>query len=206
MNAKRAKGTKDAKGSARGSLRRQDEGQLMMLAGIVITISFILTSLTLAQVSSLEREAAAQGPSAIATEWRFLHERLKTNFRTAVSPETTNSTFENTTFPTIVATFRNIEAEKGYDMVLRLAGGPNFASREHQNLTSGANYNAYTVDGAYQFTQAKDDDDDGVLWRKPCLDTSAPAYGCIQGVYVFVRLSDGAVTMEEHMLFLVNQG
>lgn len=206
MNANRAKGTKDAKGLRSLRRRPDDGGQLMMLAGIVITISFILTSLTLAQVSSLEREAAAQGSSPIVTEWRFLHDRLRTNFQTAVSVETTISTFENTTFPTIVATFRNIEAEKGYDMVLRMAGGSNFTSREHQNLTSGASYNAWTDDGSYQFTQAKDDDDDGILWRTPCLDTSAPAYGCIQGVYVFVRLSDGAVTMEEHMLFVVNQG
>lgn len=191
----------------RRSLRESDGGQLMMLAGIVITISFILTALTLSQVSALEKQAAADGPSPIITEWRFLHERLASNFQTAVGPETTNATFNDTVLPTVIATFRNIEAEKGYDTVIRLAGGAAFDRGERHLVDPLAptKYKATTDDGSVTFTHAIDGKDDGILWQTPCPDPTGPAGGCLGGIYVYVRLTDGAATLEETMLFPLNQ-
>lgn len=179
----------------------------MMLAGIVITISFILTALTLAQVSSLEKQAASDGPSPIVSEWRFLHERLASNFRTAVSAETTNQTFNETVLPTVIATFRNIEAEKGYDTIIRLAGGPTYTPSE-RNLTDPLDptrYGATTDDGSVTFSHAIDGVDDGRLWQTPCPDASGPSSGCLGGVYIYVRLTDGTAMLEETMLFPLNR-
>lgn len=195
-----------------GALRRDENGQLMMLAGIVLTISFILTALTLAQVTALERQAAAEGPDAIVGEWRFLHERLGSNLRTGVGPETTILAFTTTVHPTIAATFRALAAEKGYDLVVRLAGGPEYlyTGNEETTLLSGANYagdpKATTYDGAVTFTHvAPAPTNDGIIWQDPCPDPAGPVGGCIAGVYVYLRLSDGTTSLEESVLFATNQ-
>lgn len=186
---------------------RDDQGQLMLLAGVVLTISFILTALTLSQVASLEREAAADAPSPLVAEWRFLHERLATNLVTAVGPDTDNTTFQDTILPTIAATFRSVEAEKGYDLVIRAAGGDAFlANGNEASLVSGSSYAATTYDEEVTFAHGVDDVlTDGTLWQQPCPDTSAPAAGCIVGVYLFVRISDGETSLEESILFATNQ-
>ncbi len=183
---------------------RRDEGQLLILAGVVLTLAFIVTSLTLAEVSSLERQAANERTTPIIGEWRFLHERIATNLEVAIAPETTNETFEENLFPRIAATFRNVQEEKGYDTVLRLAGS-SFAESEF-DLTNGTHYvNAYTTSGLLVTSDPWDGLDSGILWKTPCPDPSGPAAGCIVGVYLFVRLADPTSSMEETILFAVNQ-
>jgi hypothetical protein len=190
---------------------RADDGQLMLLAGVVLTISFILTALTLSQVASLERQAASEAPTAMVAEWRFLHERLKTNLETAVGVETSVGSLKDPLIPTIAATFRSVEAERGYDLVIRAAGGGHFeANGNEEQLIVGANYAATTYDGLVTFTHpaASDPDNaDGVLWDDDCdlVLADAPPEGCIVGAYLFVRLSDGSTTLEESILFAVNQ-
>lgn len=196
-------------------MRREmrDDGQLMMLAGIVLTISFILTALTLSQVSALEREAAAETRSPVTTEWRFLHERLGSNLKTAIGPETTIESFKTTILPTVQATFRSVESEKGYDLTIRQAGGALYAAPGNEAqlcgpapavCVVGGNYNAWTWDGRVRFTHVVSGDvEDGILWQSPCPDTSVAA--CIGGVYVHIRMTDGVATMDESVLFATNQ-
>lgn len=192
---------------ARRSLRGDEGGQLMLLAGIVITIAFLLTSLTLSQVSSLERQAAAEKPTSLADEWRFLHERIGANLESAVPPDLSVSTFKGTTFPIIAATFRNIEAEKGYDTVLRLADSSATYGKGEADLLDAAlaNYDAVSSDGAYTFALPYDGTSDGVVYDASCPDTDYVG-GCIVGVLVFVHITDSTSTMTEVILFPVNTG
>jgi hypothetical protein len=189
--------------------RRRDEGgQLMLLAGIILTIAFILTSLTLSQVASLEKEAAQEAPTPIIAEWRFLRDRLASNLQTAITPDTTIETYQVTIIPTIAATFRALAAEKGYDIVLRNASGGQFAGTGNEaSLISGANYAAWSSNGTVHFTHAAAEDPDnadGAIWQATCPDSSGPT-GCISGVLLFLRLADGASSMEESILFAVNR-
>lgn len=196
-------------------MRRTDDGaQLMLVSGIVITIAFLLTALTLTQVASIERQSAADKPTSLGAEWRFLHDRLKTNLQTAVTVDTTNDTLNNTTFPAITATFRNIEAEKGYDLVLRIAGnqsGSGFYNKTEWQITTlgmgaGSSYANWSYDGGVHYTWPVDGVNDGLIWNKPCLDASAPAAGCIQGVLVSLHLSDSTTSLDEVILVPVNTG
>jgi hypothetical protein len=182
---------------------RDDGGQLMLLAGIVITIAFILTALTLSQISSMEKQAASERASPIVGEWRFLHERLASNFKTAVGTETDANGFRDNVLPVVLATFRAIEGEKGYDLIIRLAAGPTFAPSELQ-LTSGANYNAVSANGRVTYSHAYDNVNDGLIHQTPCPGVSSPAT-CLGGVYVYVRLTDGTAVLEETVLFPLNQ-
>lgn len=183
-----------------------DSGQLMMLAGIVLTISFILTSLTLSQVSSLERAAASEDSSPLLGEWRFLHDRLASNLETATSAETTLQSFKETIMPSVAATFRAVEAEKGYDLTIRLAGGADHAATGNEaSLLTGNSYANWSYDGSTHFTHAQDADTaDGVIMQAPCPENGAPA-GCISGVYLYVRLADPRSAISETILFAVNQ-
>lgn len=178
-----------------------DRGNLMLLSGIVLTIAFVLTALTLSQVSSIERAAAADQVSPVIAEWRFVHDRLATNLRTAVAADTKNATFNNTVFPAIAASFRNIEAEKGFDTSLRIAYGA-----ERGILNAGqTQYSAVSDDGKVTFSSPVDDQlDDGWIWLVPCPDAAGPVTGCLGGVLVDVYLSDGISSISERMLFGVN--
>lgn len=178
----------------------------MLIAGIVVTIAFLLTALTLTQVSSLQREAAAEKPTPLSAEWRFLRDRLATNLQAAVTADMNNVTFNGTTFPTIAATFRNIEAEKGYDTVIRLAGHWAATNKTEDSIVAAGAYGNWSYDGAAHYTWAYDGINDGILWQQPCPDSSAPAAGCITGVMAFVHITQGQSTMEEVILFPVNQG
>ncbi|HVM45093.1 MAG TPA: hypothetical protein VM582_04080, partial [Candidatus Thermoplasmatota archaeon] len=175
---------------------------------------FILTALTLSQVAQLEREASGQRDSPIVAEWRFLHERLDSNLKTAVAPETSRDAFATIILPTVQATFRSVEAEKGYDLTLRLAGPAHFAQWGREaNLHDGTQYNAWSWDGKVPFSHPTSEDpvlDDGIIWRTsppsscPGAPTSGPNAGCMVGVYLNVRLTDGVNTLQESILFATN--
>lgn len=184
---------------------RDDGGQLMLLAGIVVTLAFMLTALTLSQMSALERQAASDPPADLPREWRFIHERVAVSLQTAVTPAVTNETFGNVTFPSIAATFRNVEVEKGYDSVMRLANHTFDESEADLKSTTGDTYDAWSADGRVWFQQTWDGSDDGFIFETPCPDAMAPSGGCIVGVYVFIQLSDGVNTMQETVLFPVDQ-
>lgn len=181
----------------------------MLLSGIMITIAFIMTAMTVSQVASLEREAASKQASSLTTEWRFIHERLASNLNTAVTLETTNETFELVTFPSIVETFRSVEAEKGYDIVIRLAASTLAVNKTEASLVSGATYVAdlASVDGKYTDFGGRpaDGEADGLLHYAPCPDATGPPSGCLGGVLVAVHLSDGSATINEVMLIGVNR-
>jgi len=205
-----------ASSRGRSSVFADDSGQLMMLAGIVLTISFILTALTLSQVASLEREAAAQAPLPVINEWRFLHERLASNLNTAVGPETTIDSFQTIVLPTVQATFRSVESEKGYDLIIRLADDETYAVAGNEadliDVVTGR-YDAWSWSGKTHFTHLATDEidedpdhNDGILWQDDtCPEPAAPAAGCIGGVYLHVRLTDGTVTLSESILFATNR-
>lgn len=186
--------------------RRDDSGQLMLLSGVVVTIAFILTSLTLAQVSSLERQAATDRAPGLAEEWRFLHAKLGSALRAAIASDTSNDTFVDSSWPAIVATYRNIEAEQGLDLVLRIAGESTLANLSEVRIlaANGTHYDVVDIEGERDFDFAWDGVDDGLLWQKPCPDTTGPSAGCISGVLVYAYLTDGVSTMEEILLVAVN--
>lgn len=191
---------------SRGARPDDDHGNLMLLSGILITVAFIVTALTLAQVSSLERQAAAEAPATLSSEWRFLHERIPANINVSIASDTKNETFLNVTFPAIAETFRSVEAEKGYDIVLRLANDTLSIHPVESDLRGASgNYSAWSVDGRVHYTQAYDGRADGLLWNMACPDTSILG-GCVTGVLVYVHLSDGASSIDEAILVPANNG
>ena len=185
--------------------RSEDSANLMLLSGILITTAFIVTALTLAQVSSLERQAAAETPAIMSSEWRFMHERVPANVNSSMGAETGNATFFNVTFPAIAETFRSVEAGKGYDIAIRLAGStlpPAIIVESDLLDTSGFNYAAYSIDGKVHYSQPYDGVSDGLIWGA-CHDGRTG--GCAIGVLVHVHLTDGASTVEETILVPTNQ-
>jgi hypothetical protein len=216
----RTPGARDSVGLIASSPRRRiasdDDGNLMLLAGILITIAFILTALTLAQVASLERAAAAEPTSSIATEWRFLHDRIPNNVNVSIASDTRNDTFLNVTFPAIAETFRSVEASKGYDVELRLGGNGTSVFANERSFTTGLQGAfkdpTYSVDGRVNYGKLQmapyngaalpwDNVGDGLIWGA-CPDGTSG--GCAIGVVVYVHLSDGASTIEETMVVPAN--
>ena len=185
-----------------------DGGNLMLLAGIVVTIAFVTTALTLAQVSSLERQAASKPVVTLAGEWRFLRDRLMTSVETAVTVDTSDEVFNETTLPAIVATFRGIEAEKGFDVAIRRATTPEFFNRTETSFLNGlgTSYSTTSSNG-YAIAWAKDSDQtDGIVWEADCSDSGrdGPSTGCIGAVVLSVQLSNGESSMHEVLFVRTN--
>lgn len=207
------------------SLRRDGDANLMLLAGIIITIAFIMTALTLEQVGSLERQAAAEPALTLAAEWRFIHGRLASNLDVSITETTSPAVFPGATFSAIAETFRAAEAEKGFDVTMRLAGAGSQVNKTEidivtkdpastgplvygiRNLDNSLQH-VWSVDGRYDFTgrpyDANTPNNDGLLMVSPC-PNGLVAGACIAGVLVSVHLSDGASSLEEVMLFAVDQ-
>lgn len=188
----------------------RDDGNLMLLAGIVVTIAFVTTALTLSQVSALERQAVTDATSSFAAEWRFIRDRLAASVNASVTPDMKNQTFLALTLPSIVATYRGVEAEKGFDVVIRPA-----TTLAHYNKTelslldpplTGAAYKAYTHDGQLVNWDKDPDTSDGILWRAPCADATAPATGCISAVLLSIQMTDGVSQVSEVLLVATNTG
>lgn len=190
--------------------RMRDDGNLMLLAGIVVTIAFVTTALTLSQVSTLERQAVTEATSSFAAEWRFIRDRLAASINASVTPDMRNQTFLSTTLPSIVATYRGVEAEKGFDVVIRPATTLSVYNKSEASLLSppltGASYDAYTHDGQRVAWARDADTSDGLLWRVPCADDAAPASGCISAVVLSIQMTDGTSTVAEVLLVATNTG
>lgn len=176
----------------------------MLLAGIVVTIAFVTTALTLSQVSTLERQAATEAASSLASEWRFIRDRLAANLNTSITVELKNDTFNETTLPAIATTFRVAEAEKGFDVVIRRATTTALYGKSEATFVSGPNYNAKPLAGQTLTHTIDADQTDGILWKTSCDDGTAPAIGCIQAVVIFVQISDGVSTLKEILVVRVN--
>lgn len=193
---------------ARRAMR--DDGNLMLLAGIVVTIAFVTTALTLSQVATLERQAVTGATSSLAAEWRFIRDRLAASVNASVTPDMKNETFLQATLPAIVATYRGVEAEKGYDVVIRPATSLALYNKTEASLLSppvtGSVYDAYTFDGARVSWAADPNTGDALLWRAPCADPNGPATGCISAIVLSVQMSDGVSTVHEVLVVATNVG
>lgn len=184
----------------------RDDGNLMLLAGIVVTIAFVSTALTLSQVSALERQAVTEATSSLAGEWRFIRDRLASSVNASITADMRNDTFLQSTLPAIVATYRGVEAEKGYDVVIRPATTPTQYNKTESSLVSGGSYDAYAYDGTRIDWATDPDTGDGLLWRAPCLDPAGPSTGCIGGVVLSIQMSDGESTLHEVIVVATNLG
>ncbi|MHB8603872.1 MAG: hypothetical protein ACYDCK_01350 [Thermoplasmatota archaeon] len=100
-----------------------DRGQLMMLAGIILILAFIVTALTLSQISDLEKQASQEQSSPLLNEYRAVRDKIGSTLADATGTGTDNGTFKST-FKSIVAGLKGVEQAKGYDVVAFLAGSP----------------------------------------------------------------------------------
>ena len=99
---------------------------------------------------------------------------------------------------------RAAESENVYDETLRFANGTSRDIKTEANLVVSNAYQGRSVEGSVNFAGIPYDQvDDGILTQKPCPDSYAG--DCISGALVYVHLSDGASSLEEVMLFAVNQ-
>lgn len=186
---------------------RDDSGNLLLLAGIVITIAFVSTALTLSEVASLERQASTESSTSLAAEWRFIRDRLDANLNTSIAVDTEASTYTSVILPSIASAFRTVESEKGFDLVIRPATTTALYGASEASMlnppNTGVIYGATPYKGS-AFTFAKDSDQtDGIIWHSPCDDPSIVG-ACIQGVVVYVKLSDGTAALNEVILYRVN--
>ncbi|HWG91158.1 MAG TPA: fibronectin type III domain-containing protein, partial [Candidatus Thermoplasmatota archaeon] len=184
-------------GWARRALR-DDGGNLLIVAGITLMLAFIVTSVTLSEVNSLESRSLQDRDNSFLNEYRFLHEKLASSLSTTVASDVDLTQFRSE-FATIEETLRILEAAKGYDVVLRIGDttslSPGFKNElAFVNPTTGF-YEDWSFDGANNLDHIPyDGTNDGVIRQG----------SVIVGVVVNLRLSDGVRSVTESVLFPTN--
>lgn len=190
-------------------MRQDDGGQLLLLAGIVLVMAFVVTAFTLGQVADVEKEASKEQDQSFLTEYRFVHSKLPSIVSGNTGRTTDNVSF-NTTFATTIQSFRNGLASKGYDASIFVAGNASAAEKAEctwmsNPLTacagsSGA-WRSVVPSGGTQPFDARlpyDGKSDGLVWM------CGQANGALVGVVVQVYLSDGRHSVAETLVVALN--
>lgn len=180
-----------------------DGGQLLLLAGIILVLMFVVTSITLSEMSSIETDVAREHRAPIADEYDFVETRLNETMNSIVSESTTNSSF-NTTLDSLVGSFEGVQNSKGYDLVVELGGATTPAPKtEDPHFIDGGQYANVSFDGRRDFTGHNYDGvNDGILWYEEADDDE----GHIKGFVAYIYLADEASRIEGTVLFAVNVG
>lgn len=179
-----------------------DTGQLLLLAGIILALAFLATTLTLNELSSIRADVAAEQDAPIVGEFSFVRDKINTTLGDVVLEDTTNSSL-NGTFSDMAKNIIRVENAKGYDVIVAKGrpGAP-VALNESDFLDgAGTSYDGRSYDGVRNFTgQPYDGVDDGIIWYKEPSDTQ----GHVKGLVVYLYLADQRSVMEETILYALN--
>lgn len=172
-----------------------DGGQLLLLAGFVLVMMFVVTSITLSEISSIEAGVSRSQSAPVLDEFSFIRAQTNETMRSLVTSDTTNSSF-NDTFDGVEDSFAAVENSKGYDLVMALGGGSTIApSTEAEDFAGGGHYDHVSFDGVRAFCEADYDGvNDGIIW----FDDE------IKGFVAYIYLSDHESQMESTVLFATN--
>lgn len=163
---------------------------------------FVLTSLTLSKIASIEADVARDHRAPIVDEFDFIRSRTNSTMNTLVDTDTSNSSF-NESLSSLRSSFQDVENGKGYDVVIELAGSTTTAPETEEGLYVDASdqYQNVSFDGLRDFDgEPYDGVNDGILFYQGAGDSSAH----IKGFAAFLHLADHESRIEATVLFSVN--
>ncbi len=211
-----------------GGAGREDGGNLLLLAGVILVLAFVGTAFTLQQVQDLEKQVSAEQDSAILSEYRFVRDKVGTTLNDAVSTSTNLDTFKDLV-ATVASNLKVTAGGKGYDLVVKLAADRAGLSRTEWSFTkpgwpdrytygdtpvplpaptspTADKYVLWTTDGKVDWRGGTgsgwDGADDGVVWVDACIEN--PAIGCVQAAIVYLYFADSAASIEEFVAYSFN--
>lgn len=172
-----------------------DRAQLLLLAGFILVMMFLVTSITLSKIASIEAEVARDQRAPIGDEFDFVRSRTNSTMNSLVDTSTSNASF-NDTLDSLRSSFSDVETSKGYDLVLELAGATTPAPRKEAGPFAGAGtYENASYDGVRAFCdEAYDGVNDGIFWYD----------GHVKGFAAYVYLADHKSSIESTVIFAVN--
>lgn len=179
-----------------------DGGQLLLLAGFILVIMFVTTSLTLSKIASIQGDVATAHQSRVIDEFAFIRSRTNETMNSLVDTDTTNSSF-NDSLASLRSSFEDVESSKGYDLVLELAGSTTPAPMTEEGIyVDGSDqYQNVSFDGVRDFDgENYDGVNDGIFWYQGAGDSSAH----IKGFAAFIYLADHRSRIQSTVLFAVN--
>ncbi len=185
-----------------GGREAGDGGQLLLLAGIILALAFLATTLTLNELSSIRSDVAQEQSSPIVNEFDFVRSKINSTLADLVVEDTTNSSL-NTTFSDMVDNIVRVENAKGYDALIAKGEPGQPVELNESDLLNGAGteYDMWSFDGIRDFTgEDYDGQDDGIIWYKEPSDSS----GHIKGIVVYIYLADQATRMDETIVYALN--
>lgn len=200
-------------------LPQDDGGALLLLAGFILGVALIVTGLTLSEVAQLESEAVREQDASFVAEYRSIRDKIGEALADSVTTSTTTTVFSGT-FDNIAENFEQLENARGYAFMAILSGGesPNAVPPPCSTSlaeTSECELTSTTVASCPGTRVYKDDlvysDGSGAGIEIECQDYDGVDDGIlvdegarIRAAYVYLRLDDPALVVEELVLYELN--
>lgn len=180
--------------SRRRSTRRDDSGQLMMLAGVILTSAFVTLALLPMEISDLERTAASELQRAPwVDDWREIRLRLVVELPRGASYARTADDFQDRTLPKIFDTYKEVLASRALHGTLVIDADAETAAHD------AFAYDAWTVTGQH-LEIPYDGTDDGLIWDASCQPPEDGTAGCFIGVLLRIEAGDETMNIAETIL------
>jgi hypothetical protein len=186
-------------------VRGRDEGQVLILAGVVLILAFLLAAFAVTELNSEQQHLQRGTESDLPKLFRETREKVANTMDglayTAIDNTTLLSRFDSTR-----SELEQQGRARGVNVVLRLANGSDLLAprAELANFTSGNGascnahaYNMVSYNASRDYTGwAWDCGDDGIVY-----DVTT---GRIKGVLIYLFLSDPAARLEETFAVALN--
>lgn len=200
----------------------RDEGQMLILAGAVLVLSFLLAALSVTELSAQEIALEQDPEGKLATTFHETRDELTQALQGLVLPQTTNGTLYGY-FASQKAEFEERGRAHGLYVVLGMGNETQITNGDHletvatqsekRHMTSGGAastcnddsdlYTVWAYDGSRNYNAVKwDCGDDGILW-----DDILPrddGAGEIRGIAVYLVMASETARIEENFVIALN--
>ena len=170
------------------------EGQLLILAGIILTLAFLLTAITISEIEAEKANVVRDTQDSLRDEFSYLRREFGSTLNASLPAGATDATFR-ATFNDTKATYATLESSRGFEFHASLAGNDTIAPKtEWANFTRASNtlYRATSHEGAKSFDSfAYDGASDGIIHGD----------GGIQGAIVYLLLADASASYGEVLVY-----
>lgn len=192
----RTRTAKSVRGAGPRRLVADDECQLMLLGGVVLVSAFLLTIGVGVEVNGLERNAVAHSGGEFPLHaWRELRVLIENETRSTTHNSTNAEEFRAAGFPRLAELYESVLTDHN------LNGDVSLWVEGEADLHDGTSYDAWSHDGAFQFTESYYGSDDGILQTSPCPAELGDAADCIIGVLLRFEVTEHDHDMAEPILF-----
>lgn len=195
--------------NARARARDREGGQMLILAGVVLILAFLLAAFAVSEITSQQQQLQRGAQSDLPKLFREARDKVA-NTMAGLSYQGIDNATVTSRFDSQIQELEQQGRGRGVHMVLRLANGTDVTAGkgEFLNFTkdvagaacpgyaSNRTYNMLSYNASRNYTDKQwDCGDDGIVWDRDVL--------AIRGLIAYLFMADPAARVEETFVIAV---